>query len=217
MRTELRGWFFPDDIKDLWRGLEDNLGDMRESIDYVHGLVREEAEVVGWGNVVLGGMSLGCATGLLALLTLDLGEEGTAPLGGFVGICGWLPFEKGLRRVLAGENKALLELSSAATPFACPNNPSAANVLSAINSLRTCLSLPALSALPAKLLATPVHIQHGLADDVILPRESMHAADVLGALGMEVEVKTYEGLGHFWGTGEGVEDIISWVKRVVLD
>lgn len=41
---------------------------LRESVCGVARIVGEQAEVVGIGNVILGGISQGCATALLALL-----------------------------------------------------------------------------------------------------------------------------------------------------
>lgn len=60
---------------------------LKESIAQIRELIEVEAAIVGYDGVVLGGISQGCATALLTLLT------GGVELGGFVGMCGWLPFE----------------------------------------------------------------------------------------------------------------------------
>ncbi|KAK3366115.1 Alpha/Beta hydrolase protein [Lasiosphaeria ovina] len=61
---------------------------LQQTVGYLHGLVRREMALVGGAqNVVLGGLSQGCAASLVALLLWD-GE----PLAAAVGMCGWLPF-----------------------------------------------------------------------------------------------------------------------------
>jgi len=57
------------------------------SCGYIHGLLEAEIEAVGKENVVLWGLSQGCATSLASLLVWD-GE----PFAAVVGMCGWLPF-----------------------------------------------------------------------------------------------------------------------------
>lgn len=61
---------------------------LSKSVEFIHALLRKEIESVGAPNVVLWGLSQGCATSLTALLTWD-GEA----FGAVVGICGWLPFD----------------------------------------------------------------------------------------------------------------------------
>src|SRR3569833_3364476 len=61
---------------------------LQETIPFIHELIRAEAAIVGGaGNVVLGGLSQGCAAGLLSVMLWEGG-----PLGAFVGMCGWLPY-----------------------------------------------------------------------------------------------------------------------------
>ena len=59
---------------------------LRESTAYIHGLMRMAIEEVGAKNVMLGGLSQGCAAALIALLTWDEEE-----IRGMFGMCGWLP------------------------------------------------------------------------------------------------------------------------------
>jgi len=60
---------------------------LRESIDKILELVREDAEIIGLERIVLGGMGQGCATAVCTLLSSGLN------LGGFSGWCGFLPFQ----------------------------------------------------------------------------------------------------------------------------
>lgn len=74
---------------------------LRETTAYLHTLIREEIALLraaggGSRDIVLGGLSQGCAASLVAAALWD-GEEW--PLGAVVGMCGWLPFVEG---VMAG-------------------------------------------------------------------------------------------------------------------
>ncbi|KAF2662288.1 alpha/beta-hydrolase [Lophiostoma macrostomum CBS 122681] len=69
---------------------------LKESVEYVHGLVRDAVQDVGAGNVVVMGLSQGCAVGLIAMLLWE-GER----LGGFVGMCGWLPLRREMLDVVS--------------------------------------------------------------------------------------------------------------------
>ena len=71
---------------------------LNKSCGYIHGLLKEEIKIVGKENVVLWGLSQGCATSLASLLAWD-GE----PLAAVVGMCGWLPFGNELVRIASGE------------------------------------------------------------------------------------------------------------------
>ena len=72
---------------------------LKKSIAYVQGFLQKEIEEVGPANVVLWGLSQGCATSLSTLLTWD-GE----PFAAVVGMCGYLPFSNLIREV-AGSRK----------------------------------------------------------------------------------------------------------------
>lgn len=74
---------------------------LRESREYVKRILDEEVRNVGGENVVLGGLSQGCAMALWVLMSYDdeageLGEcaggECGTRLRAFVGMSGWLPF-----------------------------------------------------------------------------------------------------------------------------
>lgn len=87
---------------------------LRESSAFIRNLVREEASKVGGKNVVLGGLSQGCATVLVTMM-LGLGggegnedkkshEEAEVALGGVTGMCGWLPFAKAMEELARGRD-----------------------------------------------------------------------------------------------------------------
>ena len=101
-RQPITQWF------DMWDMLRPDVKDelqiegLRESCVFLHGLMKQEAAVVGMENVVVGGLSQGCATMLIALLLWT----GPAPPVAF-GMCGRLPNEAKMREaVKAAEEPA---------------------------------------------------------------------------------------------------------------
>lgn len=106
-------------------GLEETGCFLRELVDEEVRLLREghandanDASAVGdgYGRVVIGGVSQGCAAAVFCLLggfsSLskeedggDDGETRQSPLGGFIGMSGWLPFEREIAGLLNGESE----------------------------------------------------------------------------------------------------------------
>lgn len=77
---------------------------LRETTAYLHALIREEIALLrpsagGARDIVLGGLSQGCAASLVGAALWD-GEEGS--LGAVVGLCGWLPFVEGVMAAGSG-------------------------------------------------------------------------------------------------------------------
>jgi predicted esterase len=64
------------------------LGHAGPTLRFLHSLIEDEIALIGGraGRVVLGGISQGCAIGLVSLLAWE-----GRPLGGFVGMCGFVP------------------------------------------------------------------------------------------------------------------------------
>src|SRR5436189_5036386 len=78
---------------------------LRETSAYIHELLRQEIKIVGSaGNVVLGGLSQGCAASLISHLLWD-GE----PLAAAVGMCGWLPFRTNMENITRGVHDTEVE------------------------------------------------------------------------------------------------------------
>lgn len=79
---------------------QDLMGEgLHKSCGYVHSTLKQETEEAGKENVVLWGLSQGCATSLTALLTWD-GE----PLAATVGMCGYLPFANHIEEIVKGKS-----------------------------------------------------------------------------------------------------------------
>jgi lysophospholipase-2 len=86
-------------------GVSDSqLPGMRESVRFMHEVIKKEAaDIGGLNKVFLGGISQGCATATMAFLT------GRERMAGFIGYSGWCPFDNDvLNKVLdqAGDKQA---------------------------------------------------------------------------------------------------------------
>ena len=93
-RASINQWFDYWSLAEPTEREELQIEGLRESSAYIHSLLREEIVIVGAGNVVLGGLSQGCAASLVALLMWQ-GE----PLCAAFGMCGWLPFRKQMEEI----------------------------------------------------------------------------------------------------------------------
>ncbi|KAG9196121.1 hypothetical protein G6011_01242 [Alternaria panax] len=64
------------------------------SVTQILQMIKQEADVIGSQNVILAGISQGCATAIFALLVSGM------QLGGFIGLCGWLPLADEIQSVM---------------------------------------------------------------------------------------------------------------------
>lgn len=79
------------------------LAGLRDSVLFLLDIIRREAEILGDSKrIILGGISQGCATAIHASFNSKIG-----PLGGFVGLCSWLPTRGELK-----DARKLLELEA---------------------------------------------------------------------------------------------------------
>ncbi|KAK0100180.1 hypothetical protein ONS95_008518 [Cadophora gregata] len=197
---------------------------LRKSVLYIHSLLREEISVVGAENVVLWGLSQGCATALTCLLTWD-GE----PFAAVVGMCGWLPFANVMVDMMAGNQPSSETLDDEnpfshsgdedGNPFASEealglNDRGSDSALSAVNFLREELDMN--DDQTETFRKIPIFLGHGTEDDKVgieLGRESQKCLQLLGA---DVRMLEYEGLGH-WYSEDMLRNIFQFLKQELRD
>ncbi|KAL7620863.1 hypothetical protein AAE478_009861 [Parahypoxylon ruwenzoriense] len=85
-RAKLTQWFNVASLENPWRRPSTQIKGLSESSKGIFNLINEEALKIPRGNIIIGGLSHGCAMALSCLLAFD------SPLGGFIGMSGWLPF-----------------------------------------------------------------------------------------------------------------------------
>ncbi|KAL1858104.1 hypothetical protein Daus18300_010105 [Diaporthe australafricana] len=180
---------------------------LRETIEYLHQLLRTEIALVPGGarNLVFGGLSQGCAASLIALLLWE-GED----LGAFVGMCGWLPFAERLMAEICGEEDGQnnddgdLDFN----PFTVDGDDEISDgkvttaAGRAVGWLRDELDLPSL-ALPSRVITAsqaPIFLGHGVQDDKVSIALGRRASECLSVCGARVIWNEYDGLGHWYSS-----------------
>ncbi|KAM3452788.1 hypothetical protein MY5147_006761 [Beauveria neobassiana] len=97
-RSMLTQWFDLCRTQDPAYLPDRQLPDLAESASEILAVIRDELSRVPPGNLILGVLSQGCAMALAVLLCLE------HPVGGFIGMSGFLTYESGLRMVLAEDD-----------------------------------------------------------------------------------------------------------------
>jgi acetyl esterase/lipase len=144
--------------------------------------------------------------GLAVLLSLD------HALGGFIGMSGWMCFQKDILDVVAGHNSDAAEDD----PFASGEDDSAVvehPMVTAANLQRDILSFEQLvqSTEHQTCLSTPVFLGHGEADEKILCRLGEEASQTVQSVGMDVTWKVYPGQGHWYKIPDEIDEIVDFL------
>ena len=195
---------------------------LHKSCEYIHGILQQEIKLVGQENVVLWGLSQGCAMSLTALLTWD-GEQFAAT----VGMCGYLPFANHIREIAKGgnsesgddifgqgEDENLLSHSE--------NEDYDNNLFEKDSSVKEDLSTQAVMFLRKEIdmdakvgmvfREIPVFLGHGIDDEKVPIEIGQEANTCLELVGADVQMVEYEGLGH-WYSDKMLSDIFDFLKE----
>ncbi|QSS59980.1 esterase/lipase superfamily domain-containing protein [Histoplasma capsulatum] len=204
---------------------------LQDSTQFLHDLLQREISLVEGGakNVLLGGLSQGCATSIVACLLWDgIGEGGekSEVLGALVGFCGRLPFERRIRRILTGgrgeddqtiEGERLNQLSSTDGESEIKSKNGSDVVGNAIDFFRGEFKIPRPPQLPSSsqgflFQQTPLFLGHGVEDMTVPIRLGREAVACVEALGMHVSWNEYEGLGH-WYSETMLSDFVKFMQE----
>ena len=211
-------WFDIESLKDTNRGEVVQIEGLRDSSLHVREIIEEELNVIPAENIVLVGLSQGCATALFTLLTYRIpnpGKKDPPPrLGAVVGMSGWLPFEKRIVELLSAIQDDEKEVTSESNATQATSSEHLANATDskkkpqpfsvavsnkALSTICTLCSLPPFSVpnspSTSTLPHTPVFMGHGTSDEKVSPELGEKARDTLRMLGFEVEWFPYQGFG----------------------
>lgn len=180
---------------------------LRETSAWIHELIRREIEAVGAENVVLGGLSQGCASSLISLL-LWQGE----PIKAVFGMSGWLPFQHVLDMAMEMALNGALEdvFERTETELAEASEAKKDPYSTAIKWL--CQELQVEQVKNEAVRKVPIFIAHGGRDETVDTERGREAAECLGKLGFVVEYKEYATLTH-WMRSDEFSDIIDFVAK----
>lgn len=217
-RAMLSQWFDIASLDDPSYRSHTQLQGLEESFQEIIELVEEESKKVAYGNIVIGGLSQGCAMALICLLAIDF------PIGGFVGMSGWLPFRDDIEELLKvtdegdSENDLFdIEPKNHLTASSSHENEVQDLAAKVLGYTRDLLSLshtgrpsPGKSA-----VLTPIFLGHGSADEKIVPSLGEYACKALRSIGFQVCWRSYREQGH-WSKVQGeIYDIVEFLKRCI--
>lgn len=182
---------------------------LRETTEYLHELLRAEIDAVGPENVVLMGLSQGCAASIVATM-LWRGK----PFAAVVGMCGYLPF---CEDMCDHFQKAEIEnIDDQADLFERSSEKAGeeTRIGAAINWLHEELQVRRDGILDAgspPITSTPVFMGHGVDDDKVPVEHGKLAANFLRNMGIEVTWKECEHLGH-WYSEDMLRDMVHFLQ-----
>ncbi|CAK1359989.1 hypothetical protein CB0940_06104 [Cercospora beticola] len=242
-RATINQWFdsVPIDEQDhLIAGMtkeqeEWQLEGLRESRAFIKNILDAEIELVGTSNVVIGGLSQGCAMSLHVLLSLDSDDIDTSSqLAGFVGMSGWLPYADTIADVLnrgqtsVDESAADLDEDGDDDPFATSDDDAGSeddiwgreherkepqtSVVKVCGLIRDNMDLPQ-PAQGSKLpwTRTPIFLGHGKSDEKVKMAKGAKAAECLQSLGLQVTWREYDE-GHWYKVPDEIDDIARFLR-----
>ena len=204
-RILITQWFNIASLDDLSYQRESQVEGLSDSAVHLFDILEKEIEAVGPGNVILGGISHGCAMSLSLLLCLEY------PLGGFIGISGWLPFQKDLEELMQERDEVSDDIFES-TEEPVEQSP----ILRVIGFIRELLAVDINDiSLTNTSLSTPVFVGHGEVDEKVKYILGQDISRTLKLLGMNVTWKLYPGQGHWYKIPEEIDDIILFLQNDV--
>lgn len=202
-RAVINQWFDIASVEDPSYRRDTQVQGLAESAEHVRSIIVWELETIPRENIVLGGLSQGCAMSLAVLLSLEF------PLGGYFGMSGWLPFRDDILDVVA-------PVEEEDDPFAgdgADREGELEPLLMAVSLVRDILSVDTVTSSNEKTsLTTPVLLCHGEDDEKVKCRLGGEAAQCLSSLGMQVTWRPYAGLGHWYKIPDEIDDVFEFLQ-----
>lgn len=213
---------------------------LHKSCKYVHSILEKEIEMIGGENVVLWGLSQGCATTLSSLLTWD-----GKPFAATVGMCGYLPFGNHIEDIANPQKSratddcfGMVEDEEDDDPFSCSDDEDGDDdpfshsghendnddifSQSKYQSDRGDLPTQAVKFFREGLQMeekkdmvfqqVPVFLGHGTADEKVDLKMGKEARSCLDQIGIGVQMVEYLDLGH-WYSAEMLSDIFAFLRK----
>ncbi|CAG8156702.1 unnamed protein product [Penicillium nalgiovense] len=105
-KIPIHQWYDNYSLEDPGQRTDLQVEGLYENAEFIRSLVAEEAQILGeenYSKIILWGLSQGCAAGIFTLLGGWADTSEAHPLGAFIGMSGWLPFEQQLREILRSD------------------------------------------------------------------------------------------------------------------
>jgi len=189
--TQMSQWFDIWSVENPLEREEIQKEGLQESVGEIIDIIRKEASLIPPEQIILGGISQGCATAIYALLC------GGIRFGGFVGLCSWMPFQNDIAALSKSEGDNAAKLIR---DFLNEGVDRPARVR----------DLSHLSQNPA--LETPIFLSHSQDDSVVPISNGEELSRLLAGLGLSVIWKSYEDGGHWINEPQGLDDIVYFLQ-----
>jgi predicted esterase len=151
------------------------------------GFDQQRSKCYPTGQIILAGISQGCATAIHALF--NSGHR----FGGFIGLSGWLPYVRQIEDICRAQSEAVERIQYIKAISGRNREVSAASGIDAC-------------------LETPIFLGHCKDDEVVPYMNGEALCKGLQDLGMQVEWHAYEDGGHWLNEPEGLDDLIGFLK-----
>lgn len=190
-QENLTEWFDIYSLGDPDARLDLQLPGLKASVSYILKLIDEEVELLGGDSrkLILGGISMGMATSLMAFLARGKG------LGGYIGASGWMPL---MQEIVEGDKEGRGVVEVVREVFEIEGEG-----MEGWEGLKN----------------TPVWLGHGIDDayvDVELGRKARNVLEEVVRI-KKLEWMSYEGAdeeGHWLKEPEELEDIIGFLRKI---
>ena len=213
-RATMRQWYGLDRLGESASSEQIKTEGLQESSQYIHGLILEEMKLIPCRNIIIGGLSQGCATALFTMLTFEPPHvEGQAVdnrLGACVGMSGGLPLHFRIDEFLSIPTMVPADGSADRSDKSSVELPRSVQTL---NMLREIMEMPELETLEPAAFRCPVFLGHGTADDTVPLRQGKAAMTVLRSMGIEVHWVEYEDFYHWYKEPDEIDDIVDFLQR----
>lgn len=216
-RTRLTQWFDIASLDDPSYRKHTQIQGLEESYLEIREILVQEIGKVSARNVILGGLSQGLAMGILSLLAME------HPIGGFVGMSGWMPYREDIHSLVTGEGQA----DDEENPFGEGENaPSTSKtrepaeqepIIKAANFVRDLLSVAGtqISMASQTAITTPIFLGHGSADSKITLNLGEDVRATSEAIGFKVRWEVYREQGHWYKVPDEIDDITDFMRKTV--
>jgi lysophospholipase II len=216
-QEDMDEWFDIYSLTDTTLREELQVEGLQQSVAFIHQLIQAEAKHVPLANIVLGGISQGCATAVHAMLSLK-GQN----IGAFVGFCGWMPFASSIQdsHTSSFGMGTLRDITkNRQRPPIPPLAPSSVEPSTELEknwhtppSLLVPPPLPSNGLQPLQPVSgSVIFLGHSKNDEVVDFGLGVQLRSVLQQLGAKVSWREYDDGGHWIKEPQGFDDLIDFL------
>jgi predicted esterase len=193
--TKMSQWFDMWSVEEPEERKETQVQGLKESIAFIMDVIQEEVRFVPMKRIILGGISQGCATAIYALMATRV------QIGGFIGLCSWLPFQQEINDIATGSVKSKESaIDQLQVLFGNPTHESDSERVNLMSRLKSALE-------------TPIFLSHSKDDEVVPVENGEKLYQGLRALGAGVSWRKYEDGCHWVNEPQGVDDIVAFLSE----